>query len=100
MTHSSDIIIQSPTSFVGSARRLWKITKAGHPATKFLTVPLALLLIGTAWTLVAVYTLFFGILLVPYRLLRRGSRKRKQEMLRHAEVLAAIENQSTQTIYN
>ena len=47
-----------------------------------------------------VYTLLFGILLVPYRLLRRGSRKRKQEMLRHAEVLAAIENQNTQTIYN
>lgn len=35
--------------------------------------------------------LTFGLLLVPYRLLPRGARKRKSEALRHREMLGAIE---------
>lgn len=35
----------------------------------------------------------FGILFIPYRLLRRGSRKNKRDKLRHREVLDAIEKQ-------
>lgn len=85
MTLASErVVIQSPMSFVGSSRRIWKITDKVKP----LTVPLAVLLIALAWVIVAAWTLFFGIFLVPYRLLRRGSRKRKQENLRHRETLA------------
>jgi hypothetical protein len=35
------------------------------------------------------WLLFFGIFVVPWRLLRRGQRKRKQEELRHREFLAS-----------
>lgn len=87
---SENIIIQSPTSFVGSARRIWLLTKLGHPLLKVLTVPTALLLTAVAWVLCAVWLAVFGVLLVPWRLLRRGSRKRKQEARRHKEMLDAI----------
>ena len=33
-------------------------------------------------------------MLVPYRLIRRGSRKRKREALQHREVIAAIQTRS------
>ena len=86
---SERVVIQSPTSFVGSARRIWKLTDLGPPWVKVLTVLAALVLVALAWCLVAVYTVVFGVLLVPWRLLRRGQRKRKQEALRHAELMAA-----------
>jgi hypothetical protein len=90
MYESDNIIIQSPTSFVGSARRIWKLTRLGHPALKVLAVPTALLLTGVAWVFCAVWLLLFGVLLLPWRLLRRGARKRKQEAMRHAEMMAAV----------
>jgi hypothetical protein len=37
--------------------------------------------------------LIFGLWLVPYRLLRRGARKRKAEAKRHRELLATLEAQ-------
>ena len=40
--------------------------------------------------------LLFGLFLVPYRLLRRGARKRKSEALRHREMLGAIDKQRDQ----
>ena len=43
-----------------------------------------------AWLFVTSWYLFFGIFLVPYRLIRRGQRKRKREALQHRETLAAI----------
>jgi hypothetical protein len=33
----------------------------------------------------------WGLLLVPYRLLRRGARKRKAEMMRHREMMGTIQ---------
>ena len=51
-------------------------------------VPLLLLV---WWPAIAVWYLVFGIFLVPYRLLRRGARKRKAEALRHREMLGAID---------
>jgi hypothetical protein len=43
------------------------------------------------WTAIAVWYLTFCLLLVPYRLLRRGARKRKAEALRHREMMGAID---------
>lgn len=84
---SEQVVIQSPMSFVGSGRRIWKLTDQRNRAVRALAVVLAVLLIAVAWIVVAAWTLFFGVFLIPYRLLRRGSRKRKQERLRHREVL-------------
>lgn len=86
---SESVIVQSPTSFTGSARRIWKITRLGPSWARVGTIPAAILLIVVAWMFCAVWLVLFGVLLVPWRLLRRGSRKRKQEQLRHQEMLAA-----------
>ena len=90
MVPSSDIVIQSPTSFTGSARRIWKLTRVGPaPWARVATYPLAVVLIAAAWVFCLVWLCVFGVVMVPWRLLRRGARKRKLEEARHAEVLAA-----------
>lgn len=98
MTHelaSDKIVLSAPLSFVGSAARIWKITKTDNAALKWLAlVPLALILIGTAWTIVCcwyfIMYVLFGIFFIPYRLLRRSARKQKRDRLRHHELLSAI----------
>ena len=89
MADSSQVIIQSPTSFVGATRRIWKLTRLGPPAAKFALVPVAAMLCVVAWLFCAVWLVVFGVVMVPWRLLRRGSRKRKLERRRHDELLAA-----------
>jgi hypothetical protein len=42
---------------------------------------------------VACWYVIFGLLVVPYRLLRRGSRKRKKTAMQHREGLAAVNAQ-------
>lgn len=92
---SEKIVISSPLSFSGSAKRLWKITDVDNPAVKALLSLVAAMLILFAWIFVAFWYVLiyvvFGILFIPYRLLRRSSRKQKQARLRHREVLDAIE---------
>ncbi|HRF28696.1 MAG TPA: hypothetical protein PL051_03610 [Candidatus Saccharibacteria bacterium] len=92
---SEKVVVSAPLSFVGSAQRIWKITKTDNLAVKLLLVPLALALISGAWVFVVcwyfVMYVLFGVFFFLYRLLRRGSRKRKQERLRHREVLSTIE---------
>ena len=91
---SENIIIQSPFSAVGSARRVWLLTKVGPAWLKVLTVPVALMLAASCfvafgtWTLIS--TTLGAIVVIPWRLIRRGSRKRKVEAKRHAEMLAAV----------
>ena len=45
------------------------------------------------WFFVACWYLFWGIWLIPYRLIRRGSRKNKRDALRHREMLDAVGRQ-------
>jgi hypothetical protein len=52
---------------------------------------LAIVLVVSVWVLVTAWYLLWGLALVPYRLLRRGARKRKVEMLRHRELLGTIQ---------
>lgn len=100
---SEQVVIQSPMSFVGSAARAWKlvgmgpeyVTEAGAPekigiiaATVGLYI-LALAVIALWWAAIVCWYLIFGILVIPWRLLRRGSRKRKRDALRHQEMLDA-----------
>ena len=79
----------APMSFTGSAERIWRpIVWDRNPAVKWLlAVPTALLLVGLVWLLVAGWYVLFGILVIPFRLIRRGSRKRKIEDTRHRESL-------------
>lgn len=84
---SDRVVIQAPMSFTGSAKRIWHLTWVDNTIAKIALGTLAVFLIMFAWMFIACWYLCFGIFLWPYRLLRRGSRSRKQGNLRHGEVL-------------
>lgn len=86
---SETVVIAAPMSFAGSAARAWKLTRLGPGGLKVLTGPLALALIVVWWAAICVWYVVFGLLVVPYRLIRRGSRKQKRDNLRHREMLDA-----------
>jgi hypothetical protein len=97
---SERVIINAPMSFAGSAQRSWRLlgwltdNTGGNVWLRrlvwapFVVVPFVL---APWWAAVALWYVSFGLLLVPYRLLRRGARKRKAEALRHRELLDAIQ---------
>ncbi|AKM80953.1 TPA: hypothetical protein DDX46_04465 [Candidatus Saccharibacteria bacterium] len=92
---SEKVVVSAPFSFAGSTQRIWKMTNVDNVILKLFLMPLAIIVIVFAWMFVVcwyfVIYVLFGLWFIPYRLLRRGSRKRKQEKLRHQEVLDAIE---------
>ena len=78
-------------SFAGSAQRIWKLTKKSDATPALIALSLAaIVLIACAWSVVLAWYVFFGILLVPYRLIRRGQRKSARDNLRHQELLSAM----------
>ena len=83
------VIIESPTSYTGSARRIWLLLGTSTGWARAALGACALVLIAGAWCLVTAWYLMWGLLLVPWRLVRRGGRKRKLEAQRHAELMAA-----------
>ena len=89
---SEKVVVAAPMSLAGSAARIWKITDlVPNVFIKWvLLVPVALMLIAMAWMVVAVWYIIFGILLVPYRLIRRSGRKGKRQALQHRELLEKI----------
>jgi hypothetical protein len=95
---SEDVIINAPLSYAGSAQRIFRLRRgATSPAANAAITTVAVLLIIAAWAFVTCWYFVWGLWLVPYRLLRRGSRKRKAEALRHREMLGAISTQPPQT---
>lgn len=104
MLKSERMVVQSPMSFGGSRKRLWNITRSGPGWFKVVTIPTAVFLIFCGWVVVAcwyvaliVVTVLGGwimlVIFFPFRLLRRGSRKRKVEAQQHRETLEAIHRQ-------
>jgi hypothetical protein len=89
---SEDVIINAPLSYAGSAQRIMRLRRRaqGGSALAAITV-LAVLLMLVAWAAVTVWYVFWGIWLIPYRLLRRGARKRKAEAIRHRELMGTIQ---------
>jgi hypothetical protein len=89
---SEDVIINAPLSYAGSAQRIWRIRRHATEGWKAVAITLlAAYLILLAWTFVTSWYLFWGLLLVSYRLLRRGARKRTAEALRHRELMGTIQ---------
>ena len=92
---SEKVIVSAPTSFSGSAARIWKITESDNDLLKWLLlVPTALCSIFMAWSFVAIWYIIifglFGIFVIPFRLLTRSGRNRKRNSLQHRELLEAI----------
>ena len=90
---SENVVLSSPLSFAGSAQRIWRLTMlSNNPWVKWLLlVPLTLGLIFVGWCFVLCWYCTFGILLVPWRLIRRGQRKDKRNRLQHRELLEQIQ---------
>lgn len=89
---SEDVIINAPLSYAGSAQRIMRIRRyAPEGAGNIALTVLAVVLVVVAWALVTCWYLLWGLWLVPYRLLRRGSRKRKAEAMRHREMMGTIQ---------
>jgi Domain of unknown function (DUF1707) len=89
---SEDVIINAPMSYAGSAQRIFRLRRRseGGGALAAITA-LAILLILMVWIFVTAWYLLWGLWLVPYRLLRRGARKRKAEAMRHRELMGTIQ---------
>lgn len=94
---SEKVVVSAPTSFSGSAARIWKMTETNNYLLKWiLLVPVTLMLILMAWSFVAIWYFIifglFGIFVIPFRLLTRSGRNRKRTALQHREVLEAVQN--------
>jgi Flp pilus assembly protein TadB len=92
---SEKVIVSAPTSFSGSAGRIWKMADSDNVwLRRLLLVPLALCLIFMAWSFVAIWYFIifglFGIFVIPFRLLTRSGRNRKRNKLQHRELLEAV----------
>jgi len=87
---SEKVIVNAPMSFAGAAQRSFRLRGDSTGLARVGITVLVVLLMTVWWCLVFAWYLTFGLLLVPYRLLRRGARKRKAEALRHHEMLDAI----------
>lgn len=82
---SEDVILEAPMSFIGASRRIWRVFPEGW----YWAFP-AVLVIALALLFVACWYLLWGLWLVPYRLIRRGHRRRKLDEMRHRETLAMM----------
>jgi hypothetical protein len=92
---SEDVIINAPMSYAGSAQRIFRLRRRAHTQQTLVAITvLVVVLVILVWALVTAWYLLWGLWLVPYRLLRRGARKRRAEMMRHRELLSAIQGSS------
>lgn len=89
---SDAVIIEAPMSFTGMTKRTMLVYR-DHPVTQWwaqaLVVTGLVLWLAVAYATITCWYLIFGLLLVPYRLVRRGQRKDELRRRQHAELIAA-----------
>lgn len=85
-------VVSAPMSFNGSYLRTVNALWHGQSSSFQLAFGwwMILLVLSFWWTAIITWYLVFGILLIPYRLIRRGGRKRTIEQKRHEEMLEAL----------
>jgi hypothetical protein len=89
---SEEVIINAPMSYAGSAQRIVRLRRRAHnTGLKIAITILVVVLVILVWVIVTAWYLLWGLWLVPYRILRRGARKRKAEALRHRELMGTIQ---------
>ena len=86
---SERVVVDAPMSFTGSAKRLRRLTRP-LPGGIIVAIPL----IAAAWVVVAAWyvvaVVLFGVLFIPWRLLRRHQRLNRMRRLQHREELAVL----------
>jgi len=89
---SEDVIINAPMSYVGSVQRIMRLRRRADAGGALVAMTvLAVVLVVVAWVFITAWYLAWGLWLVPYRLLRRGARKRTVEAMRHRELMGTIQ---------
>src|SRR5215468_2911208 len=87
---SEHVVLSAPMSFTGSTRRIWRrwrpaaAVSRGWRKAAWWTLLWTLLIL--AWLAVLAWYFLFGLLLVPYRIVRRVQRTGRRNQLRHAEL--------------
>jgi hypothetical protein len=88
---SEDVILDAPMSFTGATKRTLRFSNA-HACQKWWSKTLAVtglvLWFTLAYAAILCWYLIFGLLLVPYRLIRRSQRRDEQRRRQHAELMA------------
>jgi hypothetical protein len=84
---SERVVLAAPLSFQGSAIRIWRGVAEGRNGWMG---ALGVLAIVFAWAGILAWYTVFGLLLVPYRLMRRTQRTGRRNALRHQELLSAM----------
>lgn len=89
-------VVSAPMSFNGSYLRTANALWHGQPSWFQLAFGwwMMLLVLSFWWMAIIAWYAVFGLLLVPYRLVRRGGRKRNLEQKRHEELLEALRDGS------
>jgi hypothetical protein len=89
---SEQVVIAAPMSLTGSTIRIWRAMGERGIAwwSRTLWITGAVLALIIAWALVLCWYAVFGLFLVPYRVARRHSRKRRMAALRHTEMIDVI----------
>jgi hypothetical protein len=95
---SEDVIQQSPMSFSGATRRIWRLTRlTENTAGRIGLTALACVLLPLAWAFLGVwYVVVFGlfaIFTIPFRAARRHDRQKKITGLQHQEMMEAVKGQ-------
>jgi hypothetical protein len=90
-------VVAAPMSFAGSTgRTLNLLWHDKHPGIKYgLGLWAIPAILAAWWSAIVAWYFVFGLFLAPYRLVRRGSRKRKREARMHNETLRAIRESSS-----
>lgn len=91
--YSEDVILDAPMSFTGCTKRTLRFMSAHRPANPWwnaLAVIAGVVFLLFAYAAIAAWYLMFGLLLVPYRLIRRSQRRDEQRRRQHAELLAQM----------
>jgi uncharacterized membrane-anchored protein len=89
---SESVVVAAPMSLAGSTARVRNVVERIHGgvAKKVSLISALILVLVMWWMLILCWYLFFGLWLVPYRLFRRGQRKRDVAILRHREFMIAM----------
>jgi hypothetical protein len=94
---SEEVILDAPMSFTGMTKRTLRFSRR-HPCQHWWSKTLATtglaLWLTLAYTMILAWYLTFGLLLVPYRLIRRSQRRDEQRRRQHAELLAGTRRAS------
>jgi Flp pilus assembly protein TadB len=88
---SEEIILDAPMSFTGMTKRTLRFSSR-HASQKWWSKTLAVtglvLWFTLAYATILCWYAIFGLLLVPFRLIRRSQRRDEQRRRQHAELLA------------